>query len=725
MRIVLATLLWATAAVAIMLLVSLPISPQAHLGAVLAVIIGMAVLRWFNAEGLWRLIAMALGTSMVLRYVYWRTTSTLPPVTQLEDFIPGLMLYLAEMYNVVMLALSVFVVARPLPSRPPAGPLPIDVPTVDVFIPTYNEEPELLTQTLAAARSMIYPPSHVTVWLLDDGGTDEKCNASNPASAAAARQRRADLQQLCSAMGVRYLTRERNVHAKAGNLNNGLAHSRGELAVVFDADHAPARSFLQETVGYFMSDPKLFLVQTPHFFINPDPLERNLGTFRTMPSENEMFYGLIQRGLDKWNAAFFCGSAAVLRREALLETEGFSGISITEDAETALELHSRGWRSVYVDRPLIAGLQPQTFASFIGQRSRWAQGMMQIIRFRFPALKPGLTLPQRICYLSSTLFWLFPFARVMFLIAPLFYLFFSLEIFIASAEEFVAYTSIYMVVNMMMQNYLYGSYRWPWVSELYEFIQAVFLVPALATVIANPRKPTFKVTAKTESLEQARISELGLPFFLIFALLVLGVVATVVRLLTEPFNADITLVVGAWNILNLLLVGCALGVISERSSRRQTHRVQVQRPCELHVDGYVIPGLIRDVSVGGAGILLSHPWPEDLDANAFGHVVFKTNADLESNSLPCELRKVTQGSTNSVVGCRFAPQAAVHYRLVADLVFSDASQWSDFQASRRRNIGVLRGSLWFLGVSVYQIGRGLSYLLAFSKSRTAAAAANR
>jgi cellulose synthase (UDP-forming) len=602
---------------------------------------------------------------------------------------------------------------------------PETAPAVDVFIPSYNESKELLAATLSAAKAMIYPEGKLTVYLLDDGATDDKLNSEDPEAALAAARRHKELQELAHDLGVRYLTRPNNQHAKAGNLTNGLAHSKGELIAVFDADHAPSRDFLRETVGFFGEDEQLFLVQTPHFFLNPDPIEKNLATFSRMPSENEMFYGLIQRGLDKWNAAFFCGSAAVLRREALLETEGFSGISITEDAETALELHSRGWRSVYVDRPLIAGLQPQTFASFIGQRSRWAQGMMQIIRFRFPALKPGLTLPQRICYLSSTLFWLFPFARVMFLIAPLFYLFFSLEIFIASAEEFMAYTSIYMVVNMMMQNYLYGSYRWPWVSELYEFIQAVFLVPALATVIANPRKPTFKVTAKTESLEQARISELGLPFFLIFALLVLGVVATVVRLLTEPFNADITLVVGAWNILNLLLVGCALGVISERSSRRQTHRVQVQRPCELHVDGYVIPGLIRDVSVGGAGILLSHPWPEDLDANAFGHVVFKTNADLESNSLPCELRKVTQGSTNSVVGCRFAPQAAVHYRLVADLVFSDASQWSDFQASRRRNIGVLRGSLWFLGVSVYQIGRGLSYLLAFSKSRTAAAAANR
>ena len=86
----------------------------------------------------------------------------------------------------------------------------------------------------------------------------------------------------------------------------------------------PTQDFLQSTVGHFPKDPSLFLVQTPHFFINPDPLERNLGTFRPMPCENEMFYGVIQRGLDSWNAAFFCGSAAVLRREALMTVGGFS-----------------------------------------------------------------------------------------------------------------------------------------------------------------------------------------------------------------------------------------------------------------------------------------------------------------------------------------------------------------------------------------------------------------
>ena len=135
------------------------------------------------------------------------------------------------------------------------------------------------------------------------------------------------MQQLCDDLGVRYLTRARNEHAKAGNLNNGLAHSTGELVAVFDADHAPARDFLTETVGYFAENQKLFLVQTPHFFINPDPLERNLQTFEKMPSENEMFYGIIQRGLDKWDASFFCGSAAVLRRDALADHQAASPAS--------------------------------------------------------------------------------------------------------------------------------------------------------------------------------------------------------------------------------------------------------------------------------------------------------------------------------------------------------------------------------------------------------------
>jgi cellulose synthase (UDP-forming) len=167
-------IVWAAAAACIILIVSLPINLQTHLVAGSIVLVIMMVLKLLRPEGNWRLIALAFGTAMVLRYVYWRTTSTLPPVSQLENFIPGLLLYLAEMYSVFMLFLSLFIVARPLPPRPSLQPDETDLPHVDVFVPSYNEEPRLLADTIAAAISMDYPADRLTVWLLDDGGTVQK-----------------------------------------------------------------------------------------------------------------------------------------------------------------------------------------------------------------------------------------------------------------------------------------------------------------------------------------------------------------------------------------------------------------------------------------------------------------------------------------------------------------------------------------------------------------------
>ncbi len=703
-------ILWAFVSALVILVITLPINLQTQLIASIAVVTFMAVIKVLRAEGIWRLIALAFGTAIVLRYVYWRTTSTLPPLNQLENFIPGFLLYLAEMYSVMMLALSLFVVAMPLPPRKSRVAEEGRLPSVDVFVPTYNEDTALLANTLAAAKAMDYPADRLTVWLLDDGGTEQKRNAAAVIEAQTAEARHRELQALCRDLGVNYLTRARNEHAKAGNLNNGMQHSTADLIAVFDADHAPARDFLRETVGYFSDDPKLFLVQTPHFFLNPDPLERNLRTFETMPSENEMFYGIIQRGLDKWNAAFFCGSAAVLRRTALNEAGGFSGLSITEDCETALALHSRGWNSVYVDKPLIAGLQPATFASFIGQRSRWAQGMMQILRFRFPLLKRGLSLPQRLCYMSSTLFWLFPFPRTIFLFAPLFYLFFDLEIFTASGGEFLGYTLAYMLVNLMMQNYLYGSFRWPWISELYEYVQSVHLLPAVISVMLNPTKPTFKVTAKDESIKVARLSEISRPFFVIFGVLFVAFLMSIYRFYSEPYKADVTFVVGGWNLLNLIIAGCALGVVSERSERASSRRVTVKRRCTFIVEGREYPATLENVSANGARMqvfgLETGLAPETVAALRF----LPYGADHEE-TLPVDVRNTEHLGSVMAVGCRFMPQEARHHALVADLIFANSNQWSDFQVSRRYNPGLLRGTLWFLGVAVHQTGRGLLYFL--------------
>lgn len=718
MRTAIYVIVWAFVAAVVVALITLPISLQAHLIASTIVIAAMILLKFLRPLGVWRLIALGLGTAIVLRYLYWRTTSTLPPVNQIEDFIPAMILYLAELYNIGMLFLSLFVVSMPLPSRK-APPLdPENAPTVDVFVPTYNEDADLLATTLSAALAMNYPAGRMKVFLLDDGGTDEKCASSNFVAATEARTRRTELQALCEGLGVTYLTRARNQHAKAGNLNNGLANSTGDLIVVFDADHAPARDFLTETIGFFGADPRLFLVQTPHFFINPDPLERNLKTFNHMPSENEMFYGIIQRGLDKWNAAFFCGSAAVLKREALDEVGGFAGRSITEDAETALTLHSTGWNSVYVDKPLIAGLQPPTFASFIGQRSRWAQGMMQILIYHRPLFKRGLSLPQRLCYTSSALFWMFPFVRLVFLIAPLFYLFFGLEIFTASGAEFLAYILGYMVVNLLMQNYLYGRYRWTWISELYEFIQSVYLLPAIISVMLKPSKPTFKVTSKNETLATRRVSELGTPFFVIFGVLSLGLLATYWRTIAEPYNADTTVVVGYWNILNLLMAGCALGVVSERPEGRSSRRFPVQRRGEIVAEGKSVPMMTEDASVGGVAIRVMSSEYDKMPVGSAVQISFETTIDMPRGQLPVRVARVQRDDKGVLLGCRYENTTPLHSRMIADLVFSDSETWSKFQKSRRQNIGVILGTLRFLRIAIFQTSRGLSYfsgLVRFSR----------
>ena len=701
---------WMIATALIIFLVTQPVSLTTHFLTTVIIIVIMAILKMFDRKGTFRTIFLALGTAVVLRYVWWRTFTTIPPVDELGNFIPGILLYLAEMYSVVMLFLSLFVVSDPLDR--PARTLKSDSPrpTVDVFVPTINESAQLLSTTLSAAKQMDYPADRLNVYLLDDGGTDERIESTDPRRSAAAQERRRELQQLARDLNVNYLTRSANINAKAGNLNNGLAHTSGEFVAVFDADHAPTRDFLNETVGYFADEPRLFMVQTPHFFINPDPLEHNLETWNRMPSENEMFYGTIQKGLDKWNATFFCGSAAVLRRSALEESGGFSGTSVTEDCETSLDLHRSGWTSAYVDRPMIAGLQPETFANFIGQRSRWCQGMTQILLLKNPLLQSGLSLAQRVSYLSSMVYWLFPFARLTFLFAPLFYLFFGSSIFDASGAEFAAYTITYIIVNIIMQNYLWSNVRWPFISELYETIQSVYLLRALGSVFLSPRRPQFRVTTKGEMNRTSRISELGGPFYIIFAILVAGLVATIWRIVAQPFAADVALVVGGWNLFNLLLIGAALGVVSERRQLRSSQRVAIDRPAEIIYGDRVIPAKIDDVSITGARVLVPANVLRQIKPGEQIIMRFQPLAPLSSNELPLTVRSVVRDEGGVALGSEFAVVDPRQYELVADLVFANSDEWVNFQSSRRSNIGVIRGVIEFFSLAVFQTVRGLSYL---------------
>ncbi len=610
-------IVWVLSGVASVALLVQPVSVQAQLSLSITTIVALILIWNFGRGKIARQLFLTLASFIVIRYFYWRCMYTLPPATNPIGLTLGLILFAAETYCFVVLFVSLVIGADPVKREPVKRPRDEDLPVVDVFIPTYNEDETILAATIAAARSQDYPADKYNVYVLDDGGTDQKCNDKNEIKAEAARLRRATLQSLAAQMGAFYLTRERNEHAKAGNLNNGLEHSTGELVAVLDADHAPFRTFLLETAPHFLLDEKLFLAQTPHIFLNPDPIEKNLRTFARMPSENEMFYALTQRGLDKWDASFFCGSAALLRRSALREAGGFSGVTITEDCETAFELHSRGWHSIFVSTPLIVGLQPESFSSFIGQRIRWCQGMMQILILKNPINKKGLASVQKLGYLSSMSFWLFPFPRLIFMLAPLSYILFNVKIFVCNVDEAVAYTTTYMIVNAMLQNYLYGSLRWPLMSELYEYCQGVFLFNAIISVVANPRKPTFNVTAKGITMDTEHLSELAWPFFAMFGVLAFTCVVAAYRYAVEPGAADLMRIVGIWNAFNLVIAAVGLGAVSERSQLDRHPRLTISRPAILEIPGKEFDCVVENVSISGCALRFSEPLPRFLLENEF------------------------------------------------------------------------------------------------------------
>jgi len=695
-------LIWLVAIAAQLFLASLQISTEAQFFLSAVIILLLILLKQLQDVVFIKMIFIGLCSFIVMRYFVWRTMETIPPIDEPFAFVPGILLYAAELYAILMFFVSIFVVIDPLRREPSEAPFdPQTAPSVDVFVPTYNEEPDILAATLAAAVQMRYPPGKLRVYLLDDGGTEQKLNDTDRGKAQEAARRAEVLKELCASLGAHYLTRTRNVHAKAGNMNAAFERTSGDLIAIFDADHIPTSDFLERTVGYMQKDSNIFLVQTPHFFINPDPLERNLDTFSRMPSENEMFYGVIQRGLDRWNGSFFCGSAAVLRRKCLEEVGGFKGDTITEDAESALELHCRGYRSVYIDRPMISGLQPESFESFIGQRTRWCQGMIQIFLLKNPIFRRGLHFPQRLCYMSSNMFWFFGLVRLMFVIAPMFYVFFGLEVYRATAMEFFSYTLFYLMAAILMQSFLFGKTRWPLVSELYEYIQSFFSVPAILSVLLHPRKPSFKVTAKGETLAKDDFSSLARPFFLMTALLIAAEVITIWRWFALPDTREVLYIVAAWNTFSLLLSLGGLRIVCERKQIRKSPRVIINEPAALIAgDLPPIKAFVLDASIGGAKVLVPQGAITELQLRSMP-VYLRTFGDEQWNTLDVRLkvRNVRPDREGLAIGASFNDSSGEAHKAISRLVFASSDRWVAFQSARQRNApGVMAGLGFFLSI---------------------------
>ena len=535
------------------------------------------------------LVLMALALLATGRYGWWRVTQSMDLQSGWEMAL-GWGLLAAEAYAWLIMLMGFAQTAWPLKRAPVAlPPAPERWPTVDVFIPTYNEPLSVLAPTVLAAKGLDWPADKLRITILDDG-------------------RRDAIRAFAEEVGVGYGIRPDNNHAKAGNLNHALARSDGEFVAIFDCDHLPARSFLQLTMGELLRDARCAMVQTPHHFFSPDPFERNLDTFGRVPNEGALFYGLIQDGNDFWNATFFCGSCAVLRRSALMEVGGIAVETVTEDAHTALKMHRRGWRTAYLNVTQAAGLATESLASHIGQRIRWARGMAQIFRLDNPLLGKGLSFMQRICYSNAMLHFFYGIPRMVFLTAPLAYLFGELHIIHAEAAVIGLYVLPHMVLPNIANAHLQGPHRHTFWAEVYEAVLAWYILRPTTVAFFNPRAGKFNVTAKGGLVEDTHFDwGISRPYLWLVLLNALGVAVGIGRLFWwNTFEAGTVVMNLVWTVFNLLILGAALGVAREKRQVRLAHRVPSRLPvCLLLAGGHTHRCETEDYSLGGLGLRLA------------------------------------------------------------------------------------------------------------------------
>lgn len=551
-----------------------------------------------------RMTMLLVGGFVAMRYFLWRVQFSIPWEADRFSIFCSILLLVAEAMALILYFLGMYINIHPLWRTPkPVDLRRRDLPTVDVYVPTYNESPEILRATLLGCMSMEYPRDKVHVYLLDDGSTDARC-ARTDKTGEAARERRQTLQALCREIGCRYLTREDNQFAKAGNLNAAFARTNGEYVAVFDADHVPTRDFLVNTVGLMIDAPDRAMVQTPHFMINSDPVAKNLAYAALVPGEEEMFYTIGLRGMDTWNTGFFCGSGALLRRKALAEIGGFPTDTIVEDAETSMELLRRGWRSAYLHRPMLSALAAESVEAFFVQRSRWAHGMTQLLRLRNPLGISGLSLPQRLAYFNCSFYWVFSLAFLVFLSMPVIALLSGATVFAASPSEIMAFLVPYLAAIFIVSNALYGRVRWPFASEIYETLQAFYLPRHVLSALLRPRKGEFHVTPKGQVLKEDTFLRAATPVFFFVLLQIVASVAGVYLISNEEWGMQAYLTQLAWNIYNFLFTMGVLGVMYERHQKRARPRIEMRDVAKVDIGGRTIPCEIRDMNEDGAKLRL-------------------------------------------------------------------------------------------------------------------------
>jgi cellulose synthase (UDP-forming) len=535
-----------------------------------------------------RVFVVAVALAMAVRYLAWRWLESMPA----RDWISpqglwSLGIYLLEVlaflnYSVLFLTLCRWASRSGEADVYEAElrKLPVErLPSVDVFIPTYNEGPEVLKRTITAAMGIDFPKFQV--WVLDDGSRDW-------------------LAEYCAECGAHYLRRPDRRHAKAGNLNHALSVTTGELFSIFDADFAPSRNFLYRTVGFF-SDPRVGILQTPQHFFNPDPIQLNLGLSRVLPDEQRLFFDVIAPSRDAWDCAFCCGSCSLQRRSAIEAVGGVPTESITEDILSTLVLLRRGYVTRYLDERLSMGLAAESLEGYFTQRTRWCRDAIQTLFLKSGPLGPGLSLLQRLLFVP--LDWLIQYPiRLVALAVPIVYLWTGVGPFvITSTDELIAYQlPAYVAMASTLRFFAPNRYV-PVLSTAVSLFTSLRIAPTVFSSLIKPFGAPFRVTPKGSNNVASGGDRPALMFLALMAALTLGgMIANRISPMAFHVSHAARVAAEVYAMFNLVVLGLAAAMTVEVPRPRRGERFSIRQRGSYDIGGCASPCIILDISESGA-----------------------------------------------------------------------------------------------------------------------------
>ena len=305
--------------------------------------------------------------------------------------------------------------------------------SIDIYIPVFNEDTELVRETIKASKMVKKRESwKVNIYLLDD--------SHNPL-----------MTKMVEEEGIQQITREGKKGRKAGAITHAMDITLGDFIVIIDSDTRLFPDILLNTMGYF-KDELVAWVQTPQWFCDLTEKDSTVGrdVFANDPS---MFFDIIQRRRNTYNASFCCGATSIHRTSALREVaharykqriedaifhkvskEILDNIEVeyivyhsSEDIYTSLTVHAykkKNFKSILHPHIESKMLSPLDLGTWITQRFRYAGGTIDLIRKEFKQFfQKGLSFGQKLMYFST--FWSYTGAiwMMILLLAPILYMF--------------------------------------------------------------------------------------------------------------------------------------------------------------------------------------------------------------------------------------------------------------------------------------------------------------